>query len=78
MRQMLMSDCAFYAFYAFWGFSMRSMRSMRGGFIFRNRGFIFSVIGGPCKRYAVTPTRMPSHDCLPGPHSAAPARGAAM
>ncbi len=44
-------------------------------------GGLFSVIGGPCKRYAVTavtPTRMPSHNCLPGPHSAASARGAAM
>ncbi len=26
-------------------------------------GGLFSVIGGPCKRYAVTLTRMPSHDC---------------
>ncbi len=41
-------------------------------------GVLFSVIGGPCKRYAVTLTRMPSHNCLPGPHSAASARGAAM
>jgi hypothetical protein len=32
-------------------------------------GILFSVIGGPCKRYAVTPTRMPGHVCLPGPHS---------
>ncbi len=26
-------------------------------------GVLFSVIGGPCKRYAVTPTRMPAHNC---------------
>jgi hypothetical protein len=43
--------------------SMRSMRSMRWD--------LFSVIRGPCKRYAVTLTRMPVHNCLPGPHSAA-------
>jgi hypothetical protein len=32
-------------------------------------GVLFSVIGGPCKRYAVTLTRMPSQDCLQGPRS---------
>jgi hypothetical protein len=32
---------------------------------------LFSVIGGPCKRYAVTLTRMPVHNCLLGQHSAA-------
>ncbi len=37
-------------------------------------GVLFSVIGGPCKRYAVTL----SHDCLPGPNSAASARRAAV
>jgi hypothetical protein len=40
---------------------LRSVRSMRGD--------SFSVIGGPCKRYAVTPTRMPGHNCLPGPQT---------
>jgi hypothetical protein len=32
---------------------------------------LFSVIGCPRKRYAVTLTRMPVHNCLPGPHLAA-------
>jgi hypothetical protein len=39
---------------------LKSMRSMRWGF--------FSIIAGPCKRYAVTPTRISGHNCLPGPH----------
>jgi hypothetical protein len=47
---------------------------------------LFSVIGGPCKfifcnwgpLYAVTPTRMPGHDCPPGPHAAEFLREAAM
>jgi hypothetical protein len=42
---------------------MRSMRSMRWD--------LFSVIGGPRKRYAVKLTRMPGHMCLPELHSAA-------
>jgi hypothetical protein len=45
------------------GTSMPSMHSMRWDF--------FPVIKGPCKRYAVTLTRMPVHNCFPGPHSAA-------
>ncbi len=46
------------------------MRSMRWD--------LFSVIWGPCKRYAVTLTRMPVHNCLPGPHLAASVTGSAQ
>jgi hypothetical protein len=37
------------------------MRSTRGG--------LFSVVEGPCKRYAMAPTRMSGHNCLPGPQT---------
>jgi hypothetical protein len=42
--------------------STRSMYSMRRD--------LFSIIEGPCKRYAETPTCMPGYECLPGPPAA--------
>jgi hypothetical protein len=30
-----------------------------------------SPSASPSQKYAVMPTRMPGHDCLPGPHAAA-------
>jgi hypothetical protein len=37
----------------------RSMRSMSGG--------LFPAVEGPCKSYAMAPTRMSGHNCLLGP-----------
>ncbi len=48
--------------------SMHSMRSMRGG--------LFSAVEGPCKRYAMAPTRMSGYNCLPeGDHGVNKTRG---
>jgi hypothetical protein len=38
--------------------SMRSMRSMHGE--------LFSVVEGPCTKYAIALTHMSGHNCLPG------------
>jgi hypothetical protein len=72
----------FCAFYLWWIYFLQSGALTEGTFYgfygFYALRVLFSVIGGPCKRYAVTLTPMPSHDCLPGQHSAVCARGAAM
>ena len=38
--------------------SMHCMHSMSGG--------LFSIVEGPCKRYAIVPTHMSGHNCHPG------------